>query len=342
MRGNTRSILALFLTLVFVLSMATLSSGCIGGSNDSKEWVKLVPKGSFAAFYVDAKILSDESTESLMRALDVYHDYKKALNEIEDSTNVSPSDVEWGLFVLYDLSLNEEGDVEAIDFAVYIKGKFNTKDLVKRLKNSTEGIRELEYRDVTLYKWKDYDGTYYGAVIESDYVLIGTLDVVEKIIDLKKGKGKYDEEMSNIADEIGDGYIVAVSNYKNLPSGLREEFEKISEEVPTIPFVSLLSEIKYEAFVYRPVGNVLTIKEVTELDSEESADTLVKSFEGSLAMLSTMPMFKENEKLKKLVRDNIKVQQEGTKVIVTIEVSVDQISEIVTELKSYESKYESW
>ena len=334
MMKKLRGTLAVLAVIVLVLSLGVTSTGCIGGSDASKEWVRVVPGDSIAVVYVDAAILEDETTKSLMETFGYDDKYEEFLEEIEDSTDVDPSDVDWGVFILNDVDYDEYGDIETMDFAIYIQGKFDVDDLIEKITESEE-LEESKYKGITIYKGEDYDGTRYGIVVERDYVIIGTLSMVKDIIDVKKGDAEYDKDLSGIAGKVGNGYIVAIANYEKMPSKVKNEVDRAVQNAPTVPIVSLLPDFEYVAMVYTPKGkDALYLKSVVHFENEDSADDMAKIINGSLATVKSMGFVKENENLKKLFEESITVTRNGKDVVVTIEASVDLISEIIDKLNS--------
>jgi len=332
MRLAMRRLLSVFLLIVLTVGLSAVSSGCVGGSSSGEDWLKLVPAGSVGVLYVDSDFLHDSTTEQVMKALGVYEDYTNMLNDVENELNVSTSDVKWGMFVLYDYSASDYSSSGS--FAMYFEGKFDVNTITKKFLNETPDAKETTYEGVKLYTWKDYDGQYYGAVIAEDHIIVGSLDVVKKIIDRKKGEGKWAEDFKDPLDKVGKGYVLGVLNLNASPSLKASLKQEMSSERDIAPLASKVSSMGYVAMSYKTDGDSVLLTLLITTSDKDTAKEFAKSLDGLRAMAAMSDVARNSTALESFLKEDITIKSDGNDVFVNLKTTVGRIRAIMEYLNS--------
>jgi hypothetical protein len=219
MEGNTTSRRDVLRTGAALSGLAVTASlsGCsainslIGGGTGTGQ-VKKLPEDTEMAVSIDIDaILEDDGTKDIVNASieaqaaqaeESYYgeyngpeDFDDALSQFEDEYDLDPKEVDLGtMFFEY----NEYGSADSEYAGFVFKSGWSEDDIVDAIEEGGSELDEDEHNGKTVYESEsDYNPTYLGVLGDNQYV-VGSEDAVEDVIDVRTDGGdKMDEELRN-------------------------------------------------------------------------------------------------------------------------------------------------
>ncbi|ASJ01848.1 hypothetical protein A3L09_00520 [Thermococcus profundus] len=329
------------LLMVFVVVLGTVSiSGCTQSSGGA-DWLKLVPEDAVVAGVFDASTLSD--LKDLMKETpyeegkSVYDAYVEMRSDLKEDLGIDPEDVSR---VVFSVTSIPKSDYESPKVAVYVEGNFDTSEIKKKVENLTSEseVKRTTYKDATIY----YDDEF-SMAIGKDYVVMGSsLTLVEDIIDLKNGKGKWAEKYKDVVDKVGSGNLVLVYDVDYLTGHLGDIKPSSSEEAQIL---SVIGKVDYGSFKLKISGDEYTVKTVLKAVDEASAKNIVKNADALLTLANTTLSLGQlgdmNPREKALVEKlrgiigKIKIKADGKYVVQELTVTKKEIEDVLEVATGY-------
>jgi len=316
--------------LLVIVIVVTLFLGC--SASESTDPIALVPQRANMLGHINlSEILQDKELTGIYdRALENSENpqtVKGALDNLKDENGIDLRDFQGGIFFadLSDSSIEESGYSGAI-----VRGTFDTNKLIDSIKEASEnGIIVTEYKGYTIYS---YELEEMAFVFVGNYILvIGPMDVVKDVIDVKKGDKKaVGGKVLDNYNKLGD---VLVKIAAEVPADVaKERLEDSEDELPAD--LSSFADI-------RTIGLSMTKKQqsialnlqLCAVDSD-SAEAIEQTIEGMLAFIQLLGSFSDDpEAAEGLLSplEDLNISRSGSCVTINLDMTFSEIEGLIAE-----------
>ena len=209
-----------FLLLMVLLLVVSPLIGCSNSNGGVTNPIGLVPKKANVIGHVDlSKILPDNDLTGIYDKVPKDSSYPQtfddALAKLKEEYNIDLKNFKEGVFFGDISGSKEQGNY----FGVIIEGTFNKSDLITAIQSAAGmELSTIKYKDYEIYTDESEETAI--AFLSDDMFVVGTMQPVKDVIDVKKGDGAaLSGELLDTYNKLGDALIkVAVA----VPPGVAE------------------------------------------------------------------------------------------------------------------------
>ena len=208
------------LLLVVLLLVVFPPAGCSNSSVVVTDPIKLVPNNANLVGLIEITgILQDKNLtgiyDTIPKGTSYPQSFYDALSKLKDEYNIDLMGFQEGLFFAEVSGSEDQGNYSG----VIVEGTYNKSDLIAAIQSAagTE-LSTINYKDYEIYADEFQESAI--AFLSDNTLVIGTMEPVKDVIDVKKGDAKaLGGEVLDSYNKLGDALIkVAVA----VPSGVAE------------------------------------------------------------------------------------------------------------------------
>ncbi len=203
-------LLMVLLLVVFPLVGCSNSSGGVPASSGgvTTSLVGLVPEKANLVGQVDlSKILQDKALtgiyDKVPKSISYPQTFDDALAQLKDQYNIDLNNFQEGLFFSDISGSTDQGNYSG----VIVEGTFNESDLIAAIQSAADvQLSTIKYKDYDIYT--DELGETAIAFLGNTTIVIGAMQPVKDVIDVKKGDAKaLSGEVLDTYNNLGDALI---------------------------------------------------------------------------------------------------------------------------------------
>lgn len=315
--------------LIVLLALAGCIDGLIDGGADDP--VEHVPSDAEFVVHVDMAVTQDEDTLTIVDALaeddPSVNDSDEAIEEFEDEVGLDPAELSDVTVYMTPIDDAEFGEPQE-EVGIVLYADWDEDELIEAIEeNEATDYEETEWDGVTVYEPEEEDfSPMYVAVLDEGEYVIGDEGAVEGAIAVANGEDDgISDDMRDAFEDLDDGYVtfVGAADDEHVPD------ETPVEDVDTTPF----EDISVVAGSYGTDSGEVVLEVQMHADSENSATDVADVTDGGVSMLRGLT---DDDDVKDQLQ-NVEVEQDGDRVIVTYESDVDDIVEFIEEAGQEES-----
>ena len=295
------------------------------GEGKEKEPQKLVPAGSTLIASIQlSEILEDEDLAALFgRIPKGGEDDPQTLDQLLDKATK-----EIGLDLRDFSQIVVFGDISRIEerFGLIARGIFEEDKLVEAITKANDwSLTATEYKDHQIHLNEEGRAGSGGlealSFLGSDSLVLGTLEGVKSVIDVREGeKDRVSGDVHDAFTDLGDGLVrLAVE----IPPEAVEDFELPFGGLPLD--AGVLRDIKVVGILADKDGQNITLEARADFSDASSASNFGDVVDGLLKLLGGLA---SDEETKKVLKD-VRISVDGTRLRVVSEISLTQLEELV-------------
>ncbi|MFB6164306.1 MAG: hypothetical protein ABEJ31_04030 [Haloarculaceae archaeon] len=289
--------------------------------------VKQVPSDAEAAGTIDvAAVREDDGTRQVVDAYlevraqsDWYsgpEDFQGLLDQFEEDTGLDPAKLSTAT-PFYAYSDKEYGVTSDEFYGSLFAAEWAEDDLIDAAEEGGTDYSDSDYGGKTVYEPDNDYSVWYGVFADGEYVY-GTEDAVKAAIDVRNGDGdSLDEDLRKAYEQTRSAPVRFVST---VPANKVPDTIGRNDQVQT----GVLADVDHAAgSIYRD-GDTRGFALTLAADDESAADDVAAMIDGLVTFTKRQT---ERDALASAL-DAVEVAQDGAKVDVTAELSVDQLVEL--------------
>jgi hypothetical protein len=208
------------LLLMVLLLVVSPLVGCSNSSGGVTSPIGLVPKKANMVGQADlSKILQDKDLTGIYDKVPKNATYPQtfddALTKLKDQYNIDLNSFQEGVLFADVSQSMEQGNYSG----AIVKGTFNKNDLIAAIQSGSDTVwSTIKYKDYDIYTDEAQETAF--AFLSDNMFVMGTMQPVKDVIDVKKGDAKaLNGEVLDTYNKLGDALIrVAVA----VPAGMAE------------------------------------------------------------------------------------------------------------------------
>jgi hypothetical protein len=300
--------------------VAALIMAFTGNAAFAADLMSLVPQEADFVLQLNiTKILeTPEAKKALLDNLNKSPEQKKAFDEFVKNTGFNPMENLKQVVVFSSGKVDPKKPAQMA--GAVISGNFNKAKILEAIKKDEKAGKEVE-----ISKLKGFDAVVpkskkdgWGVFLDDSTVVVGAESGVNKVADIKAGKGK------SVAARKEFFSIIKKMDTKATLSGAGLIPAELKAKVKANPQAAPLAALNYFFFSFNHGANI-TFDFNGEVDKKENVDTVMTSLNGFLAMLK---MFAAQAPEAAEVLNMIKLTAKGTTVAINLNVPKAKLEEI--------------
>jgi hypothetical protein len=320
-----------------ILSLAAACSSTGGGGS-----LDLVPQRADAVGHLDvSRLLSDSDLIRIYDALpkdpDNPQTFEAALDSFQGQTGIDPRAFD-DLFIFGDTATSNDdtGYVGAIG-----TGTFDTAGFI----NSIEDAADVSFVTTThegydVYVDENADAAV--AFLDENTVVIGTIEAVTDVLDVKAGKGQsMGGEVVNTFDGLGTVLAKFAASAKEVATeeALQGANETLSMPIPID--LSSLADAQMAGFTFSRDGQSITAQLKVSFSNSSSAKdakglvSMVKAFVSTYGVpeggVGNIQLPEEDRDLLPEVLANVKAEVDGSDLTITLTMTLEEIDQLLSQ-----------
>ena len=302
--------------LIIVIVMA-LVAAC--GGMGTVVPIEVVPQKSDLLVQMDLSGLLDEEGE-FSELLDSVADDPDEMKKVEDVLEIIGG-LEEGLLFAYTSNAAQNG--ENTYSGVIVKGTFVENDLVLDIEAASEmNLESVGYKDYKIFT--DADRTFGLAFISSDAFVMGDMNAVKDVIDVKEGaEPAVSGDVLSIYNSLSDGLVKLAMS---VPPGLIEE-QSGNDLGLSIEYADSFSDIETVGLTFDSDKGDVSIEARVCLGSKDSAEDVKESIESMITLLEMFSTGDDGDALAALV-DKLHLTVDGDCLDISFEATSQEIEDI--------------
>ena len=327
-------IVLLLMVLLLVVSPLVGCSNSSGGVTTSRGGVTtpivgLVPKQANLVGQVDlSKILQDKDLTGIYDKVPKNSSYPQtfddALAQLKDQYNIDLNSFQEGLFFADVSGSADQGNYSG----VIVEGTFNESDLIAAIQSAADvQLSTIKYKDYEIYT-DELEETAI-AFLGNTTIVIGAMQPVKDVIDVKKGDAKaLSGEVLDIYNKLGDAMIkVAVA----VPSGVAEgQLGQSASQV--LGNLSAFDKVQTVGMTLSG-GNssvALNVKLCcADSDSAQSIEDSINGLIGFMGLMMSMSGDQQQNQALDTLLNNVEVSRSDSCVNVSLSMTVTDIEDLI-------------
>jgi len=319
-----------------ILSLAVACSSTSGGVS-----IDLVPQQANAVGHIDVgQLLSDSDLISIYDALpkdpDNPQTFEAALNTFQDETGVDPRDFD-EVFIFGDTSTRDDDDT-SYGGMIGI-GTFDEADFIGGMEDAT-GVSFVvtTHEGYDMYVAEDEDAAV--AFLDDETVVIGTIEAVTDVIDVKVGKeSPMDGEVVNAFAGLGTGLAKLAASVREAVT--EETLQGANETLPMPVDLSSLDDAQLAEFTFTRDGDEITAQLRVSFSSSSSAKdakglvSMVKAFVGTYGApgdgVGGIQLPEGGSDLIPQLLTELKAEVDGSDLTITLTMTLEEIDQMLSQ-----------
>jgi hypothetical protein len=316
-----------FLLLMVLLLVVSPLIGCSSGGATNP--IELVPKNANVVGHVDlSKILQDKDLTGIYDQVPQDPSYPQtfddALAKLKDEYNIDLKSLQEGIFFADISGSADQGNYSG----VIIEGTFNKSDLIAAIQSAagTE-LSTIKYKDYEIYTDELQESAI--AFLSDNMLVIGAMEPVKDVIDVKKGDAKaLSGEVLDTYNKLGDALIkVAVA----VPSGVAEG--QLGESASQIlGDLSAFDKVKSVGMTLSKNNKSVALNVKLCCADSDSAQSIEQSINGLITFAQFLTGMSENQQQNQALDtllNKIKVTRSDTCVSINITATLTEIEDLI-------------
>jgi hypothetical protein len=316
-----------FLLLMVLLLVVSPLIGCSSGGATNP--IELVPKNANVVGHVDlSKILQDKDLTGIYDQVPKDPSYPQtfddALAKLKDEYNIDLKSLQEGIFFADISGSADQGNYSG----VIIEGTFNKSDLIAAIQSAagTE-LSTIKYKDYEIYTDELQESAI--AFLSDNMLVIGAMEPVKDVIDVKKGDAKaLSGEVLDTYNKLGDALIkVAVA----VPSGVAEG--QLGESASQIlGDLSAFDKVKSVGMTLSKNNKSVALNVKLCCADSDSAQSIEQSINGLITFAQFLTGMSENQQQNQALDtllNKIKVTRSDTCVSINITATLTEIEDLI-------------
>jgi hypothetical protein len=319
-----RIIVLLLMVLLLVVSPLI---GCSSGGVTNP--IGLVPKKANMVGQVSlSKILQDNDLWGIYN-----NNYKYAPQTFDDARTIFEDDFNMDLksfqqgIVFADVSQPSDGSTY---WGVIVEGTFNKNDLIKAIRSWPISWRTIKYKDYDIYTYEPYkaeDNVF--AFLSDNMLVIGTMQPVKDVIDVKKGDAKaLSGELLDTYNKLGNALIkVAMAVPPNVGEG------KLGESATRyLGDLSAFDKVKSVGMTLSKNDKSVALDVKLCCTDSDSAQSIEQTINGLITFAQFLTGMSENQQQNQALDtllNKVKVTRSDTCVSINITATLTEIEDLI-------------
>jgi hypothetical protein len=312
--------------MVLLLVVSPLIGCSSGGATNP---IELVPKNANVVGHVDlSKILQDKDLTGIYDQVPKDPSYPQtfddALAKLKDEYNIDLKSLQEGIFFADISGSADQGNYSG----VIIEGTFNKSDLIAAIQSAagTE-LSTIKYKDYEIYTDELQESAI--AFLSDNMLVIGAMEPVKDVIDVKKGDAKaLSGEVLDTYNKLGDALIkVAVA----VPSGVAEG--QLGESASQIlGDLSAFDKVKSVGMTLSKNNKSVALNVKLCCADSDSAQSIEQSINGLITFAQFLTGMSENQQQNQALDtllNKIKVTRSDTCVSINITATLTEIEDLI-------------
>jgi hypothetical protein len=315
--------------LLVVLSLVVFPlAGCSNSSVALTDPIKLVPNKVNLVGLVDiTSILQDGNLTGIYDTVPKDSSYPQtfydALSRLRDEYNIDLMGFQEGIYFADISGSEEQGNYSGI----IIEGTFNKSDLISAIQSvSGTELSTIQYRNYDIYTDEAQESAI--AFLDDNTFVIGEMQAVKDVIDVKEGAPALSGEVLDIYNKLGDGLIKLAVAVPSVVEGGQLE-ESASQYLGNL---SAFENVKSVGMTISQSDHSLTLDLKLCCTDSDSAQSIEQSINGLITFVQFLTGMSENEQQNQALDtllNNVKVTTSDTCVDVNITATLTEIEGLI-------------
>ena len=328
-------------TIIAFAAVITMVAAACGGGNETNPQ-KLIPAGSNLIGQVNVSgILASGGLATVFEAIPKGEDDSQTLEDVLDKATA-----EIGIDIRQISQLALFGDMARISefFGIIAQGRFDDLALISSVRSASDSrLVSTEYRGRLLYSPDDDPEEFTLAVLDQQFLVVGTREAVQAVIDVQDGVG---EQVSgpilDTFDDLGLGlfrlaFDMTAGDFLGRISALGE-IPLLGRSIDELPgALAALQNVRFVGLALAQNGQIMVLRANLEFAQEDSADALAGLLDGLLKVAGGIS---PDEQVGEVL-NQVEINQKGSRLTIRLEVAASELGALVSSVVGISSSESS-
>ena len=329
-----------FAAAITAAAITMVAAACGGGNETNPQ--KLIPAGSNLIGQVNVSgILASGGLATIFEAIPKGEDDPQTLDDVLDKATE-----EIGIDIRKISQIALFGDMARTSefFGIIAQGKFDELALISSIRGANDSpIVSTEYKGRLLYSPDDDPEEFTLAVLDQQFLVVGTREAVQAVIDVQDGVGeRVSGPILDTFDDLGLGLF-------RLAFDMTEgDFLDRIPAVGEIPFLggsidempgalAALQDVRFVGLALAQNGQIMVLRANVDFAQEDSAAALGSLLDGLLKVAAGI---NPDEQVGDVL-DRVEINHEGSRLSIRLEVAASELGALVSSVVGISSSERS-